>query len=144
MAHFSLDGNGADPGELVSCPPEVLLSFDREWALTILESALERVREDYAARNRLALFSVLEHFLPGSPSVPSYELAAERLRISLGALKSEVHRVRRQFRAIVLEEVGQTVSAPHEIEAELGHLYRVLRAAGNDLARGVKPLGPDP
>jgi RNA polymerase sigma-70 factor (ECF subfamily) len=144
IIHCNLDGNGNGAGKLAACPPEVLLSFDREWALTILETALDRTRAEYGARGRAALFAALEHFLPGAPAVMPYELAAERLGISLPALKSEVHRVRRRFRAIVREEVGQTVSAPHEIEAELAHLHRVLKAAGNDPTRRLQLLKPSP
>jgi RNA polymerase sigma-70 factor (ECF subfamily) len=107
--------------------------FDREWALSILEAALNRVRGEYSDEQRARDFAVLQNFLPGGELPPSYEQAAVELGISVPAFKSEVHRLRRRFRTLVREEVAQTVSAPHEVEAEMAHLQEVLMEKGNDL-----------
>jgi hypothetical protein len=37
-----------------------------------------------------------------------------------------VHRLRRQFRDLVRDEIAQTVSAPEEIEGELRHLWSAV------------------
>jgi len=108
------------------------LVFDREWALAILETALARVRQEYAEARREGEFTVLKGFLPGGTEPPSYEAAAGQLGCSVPAFKSEVHRMRRRFRALVREEVLQTVSAPHEIDAEMAHLRQVLMDRGSD------------
>jgi DNA-directed RNA polymerase specialized sigma24 family protein len=108
------------------------LVFDREWALAILETALARVRQEYAEARREGEFTVLKGFLPGGTEPPSYEAAAGQLGRSVPAFKSEVHRMRRRFRALVREEVLQTVSAPHEIAAEMAHLQHVLMDRGSD------------
>ena len=111
-------------------PAEIALTFDREWALTLLESALSRIRAEYSGPEREAEFSVLKCFLPGGREAIPYGEAAARLRLSEPAFKSEIHRLRRRFRALVREEVAQTVSAPHEIEAEMNHLQAVLMDKG--------------
>jgi DNA-directed RNA polymerase specialized sigma24 family protein len=108
------------------------LVFDREWALAILETALARVRHEYAEARREGEFAVLKGFLPGGTEPPSYEAAAGQLDRSVPAFKSEVHRMRRRFRALVREEVLQTVSAPHEIDAEMAHLQQVLMDKGSE------------
>lgn len=101
--------------------------FDREWALTTLEGALQRLRVDYEVLKGPAAFAVIRNFLPSAQmSVPDYEAAAEQLRMTPGALRVEVHRVRRQFRDLLRREVARTVSAPHEIEEELQHIKQVL------------------
>jgi len=74
----------------------------------------------------------LKGFLPGGTEPPSYEAAAGQLDRSVPAFKSEVHRMRRRFRALVREEVLQTVSAPHEIDAEMAHLQQVLMDKGSE------------
>jgi DNA-directed RNA polymerase specialized sigma24 family protein len=106
--------------------------FDREWAMTILETALNLLRADYVARRREADFTVWKNFLPGGSEASSYESAAAQLGVSLPAFKSEVHRLRRRLRALVREEVARTVSAPHEIESEMAHLQKVLMDRGSE------------
>ena len=108
-------------------------SFDREWALVVLENSLARVQEEYVGDGRAETFAILRHFLPGAIRPMAYEDAAARLRIGIPALKSEIHRMRQRFRALVREEIGGTVSAPHEIEEEMEYLRKVLMEPGNDL-----------
>jgi RNA polymerase sigma-70 factor (ECF subfamily) len=134
VPHVSLD-----QVESAAVAQESAVAFDREWALTILESALEKVRAEFAGENRERQFGVLKSFLPGSEGAPAYEAAAAQLGISVAALKSEVHRLRRQFRQSVLEQVGRTVSAPHEIEVEVQHLQAVLMDKGSQFPSGKKP-----
>ena len=126
IAHISLD-----EVETAASLTESSLRFDREWALTLLETALQKVRLPYAEAGRHSDFETLKGFLPMSAGPPSYETAAENLRLSLPALKSEVHRLRRRFREFVREQVARTVSAPHEIETEMQHLQAVLLDKGS-------------
>ena len=107
--------------------------FDRKWALTVLRAALERVERAYVEAGQEGLFAILRSFLPGGTPLPSYEESAERAGLSLAALNSQVHRMRRQFRDAVRTEVASTVSAPHEIEEEIAYLYRLLMDRGTNL-----------
>jgi RNA polymerase sigma-70 factor (ECF subfamily) len=119
-----------------STPPEAQAGFDREWAVTILTNALTRVEAEYAGGDRRETFDTLKDFLPGAAATPSYEEAAGRLGVSGPAFKSEVHRLRLRFRALIRDEVAATVSAPHEIESELAHLHSVLMDRGQALGPG--------
>lgn len=98
--------------------------FDREWALAVLEAALAELETDPAWRE--GEFAVLRRFLPGSREPLSLEDGAARLGCTLAAMKSQVHRLRSRFRERVRQRVAVTVSAPHEIDAEVQHLGRVL------------------
>jgi RNA polymerase sigma-70 factor (ECF subfamily) len=129
--HLRLDEMEDGPAPATS--PAALAGFDREWATTILAHALERVEEEFAGAGRRGLLAVLKSFLPGTAKPPSYEDAAQRIGVSVGAFKSEVHRLRLRFRALIREEVAATVSAPHEIEEELAHLRSVLMDRGQNL-----------
>jgi hypothetical protein len=48
-----------------------------------------------------------------------------RLGLSLGAIKTAIHRMRNRYRALLREEVAHTVATAAEVEDEL----RCLRAA---------------
>ena len=61
----------------------------------------------------------------------SYQQAADALGLSLGALKTAVHRLRNRYRALLREEVARTVTRPGDVEEELRCLQEALR--------GVKP-----
>jgi RNA polymerase sigma-70 factor (ECF subfamily) len=104
--------------------------FDREWALTIMETVLRQVRSEFREQDRVPAFEVLKTFLPGGVGDSSYDEAARRLNVSVSAFKSELHRLRSRFRELVRQEVALTVSAPHEIDEEMSHLQLVLMDKG--------------
>lgn len=108
--------------------------FDREWALVILETALATLRAQVSQEPNAARFEVLKRFLPGALEVLSYEAAAELLGLGLPAVKTEIHRLRQRFRALVRREIATTVDAPHEVDAEVDYLGRVLMDRGSDLS----------
>lgn len=118
-------------------------AFDRAWALTIVRTSLAGVERAFTEAGEGALFAVLRSFLPGGTPL-SYEEAAARAGLSVAALNSQVHRLRRQFRDAVRAEVASTVSAPHEIEEEIAHLYRVLMDRATDLGGFPKGGNEEP
>lgn len=105
------------------------LAFDREWAQTLLDRALEAIEiESKAARGEEG-WELLRSFLPGGAAqAPSYEKLAEALGMSVGGAKSEVFRLRQKFRETIRREVGRTVDTPHEVDEELAHLRAILSA----------------
>ena len=107
-------------------PPTDAAYFDRAWALGVLNGALARTRDDYAKAGKKALYDGLKAFLSLRKQPQSYEETAEALGLTLATVKTEIHRLRQAFRASLRMEIGQTVSAPHEIETELRHLRAVL------------------
>jgi len=116
--------------------------FDREWALAILENSLRTVQTEFEPKLGAAHFALLRTFLPGSINAPTYEEAAQKLDLSVPALKSELHRLRQRFKSLVRQEVANTVSAPHEIDEEMSHLQNVLMDRGHDFESGLKPPRP--
>jgi RNA polymerase sigma-70 factor (ECF subfamily) len=118
-------------------------AFDREWALTVLETALDKIRAEYAEAGRNEDFDVWKSFLPGAAGNCTYESASERLGISIAAFKSEIHRLRRRLRGLVRAEIARTVSAPHEIETEMVHLNQVLMDRGSQFKETARNF-PEP
>lgn len=100
--------------------------FERRWAETVLEQAVKRLREEYTALNKGALFDRLKDFQPGKHGALSYAEVATQLGMTETAMKSVVHRFRLRHREILREEIAQTVSCPDEVDEEIRYLLSVL------------------
>ena len=96
------------------------------FALTLWMRALSRLEADAADKNRQQQFATLKPYLTGDEPQLSYAAAAATLGLSEGAVKVAVHRLRRQFRDVVRDEIAQTVDSPAQIEDELRHLRSAL------------------
>lgn len=118
------EGRYADE-PLDALDPEAL--FERRWALTILERAMSRLRQEFAGAGRTAEFEQLENYLTGSEPRTQYVDAARHFGTTEGAVKKTVHRLRRRYGQLLREEIGATVADPAEIDAELRHLLSAVR-----------------
>jgi RNA polymerase sigma factor (sigma-70 family) len=107
--------------------PELL--FEKRWAHALLEQTVSDLRADFVARGKERLFEGLSSFLTSDPHETSYQSAAAQLGLPLSAIKTTIHRLRRDYRAKLREEIGRTVSSPDEVEDELLHLRKVLSSA---------------
>ena len=103
--------------------PEQL--FDRRWALALLESVLDRLRQEYDSGGKSRLFSELKGFLTGDTARPHAVVATE-LGMSEGAVKVAVHRMRRRYRELLRDEIGQTLGEPAEVDDEIRALFVAL------------------
>jgi RNA polymerase sigma factor (sigma-70 family) len=104
--------------------PDELL--DARWAGVLLDRTLETLRKEYAADGKTEIFETLSPFLGGEKAGVPYEAVAKRMGIGLGAVKTLIHRLRRQFATTLRREIMNTVSAPHEIDDELRRLRTVF------------------
>ncbi len=112
----------AEPAD--SLTPDVL--FDRQWAFTIIERALEALRRELAGRDKGFAFEDLEGFLPrGQGRVSRSELAAKH-GTGLNAVDVAIHRVRQRFGALLRREVTQTVSSASQVDEEIRHLIAII------------------
>ena len=114
------------PAETLS--PEKI--FDARWALTLLGEAKNRLRQEYRDSAKAATFEALKGFLDpvGANELPSYKEVAEQLKVSVAAVKTLIHRLRKRNAALVREEIMRTVSDPTDIEAESRELCEALIA----------------
>jgi RNA polymerase sigma-70 factor (ECF subfamily) len=101
-------------------------TLDARWAGVLLERALAKVRAQFAAEGKAKTFEAISAFLTGKDPGLTYQDVAQRLGLALAAVKTHIHRLRRQFAAAVRREIMQTVSAPHEVDEELRQLRRVF------------------
>jgi RNA polymerase sigma-70 factor (ECF subfamily) len=101
-------------------------TFDRRWALTLLDRVMSRLSADALQKNKHSQFDALKPYLTGDEPQLSYAQTASELGISEGAVKVGVHRLRKKFRDVVRDEIAQTVSSDEEIEEELRHLWSAV------------------
>jgi len=100
--------------------------FDRQWALTLLDSVLESTRADYAEAGNAALFDRLKGFLTMDDEGSQSEAAAD-LNMTPGAVKVAVHRLRRRYRDALRQHISDTVESPQDVEEEMRYLLRAIR-----------------
>jgi RNA polymerase sigma-70 factor (ECF subfamily) len=100
--------------------------FERQWALTLIERALSRLRDRYTRTGRQDQFDELRVFLSGEKRPVPYSEVARRLGLTELAVKVAVHRLRKRFRDALRDEIAQTVTSDREIDAELRSLYSAL------------------
>ncbi|MCI0626377.1 MAG: sigma-70 family RNA polymerase sigma factor [Acidobacteria bacterium] len=105
--------------------PESL--FERRWALTVVEQALARLRQEYAGSGRADLYDRLKPYVWGEKNAASYAEIGSAVGLSEEAVKKAVQRLRRRFAEALRLEITQTVSTPAELEEELRHLLHLLR-----------------
>src|SRR5579862_1154982 len=101
-------------------------AFEQRWAITLLEQVYRRLEEEHARQGRRELFDVLRGALAGASDAAPYAELAARLKLSEGAVKVAVHRLRQRYRELLRETIADTVSEPAEVEDELRQLYRAL------------------
>jgi DNA-directed RNA polymerase specialized sigma24 family protein len=101
--------------------------FDRNWALALLGRVLARLGGEMQAEGKGELFNALQGYLSGEEAPASYQEVGKSLRMSDGALRVAVHRLRRRYRTLLYDEIAQTVATPEEIDLELQYLIDALK-----------------
>jgi len=101
-------------------------SFDRRWAIALLQRSENRLRGEFASGRRHQLFLALKPYLTGEQGGQSYAEVANQLGMTETSVKSAVHRLRRRYGALIREEVAQTVEAPTLIDEEIRYLLSVV------------------
>ena len=102
------------------------LAFDRQWAITLLDQTLRRVREEQEQQGKGTQFELLRQFLMVGVDPVPYGAVARQLGTSEAAAKMAVLRLRRRYRELLLDAIAQTVTGPAEVEEEMRHLFQVL------------------
>ena len=99
--------------------------------MTLLRQVMTQLRDRYVAQGKGPVYEALQGYLRfGDESrMPPYEEVAKGMGIGVPALKTLIHRMRKQYTAILREEVGRTVSDSSEIDAEIHSLCDALIAA---------------
>lgn len=101
--------------------------YQRRWAVATLDRALKELEENWREAGKAKQFDTLKVYLSGGKA-PSHTLVAEELGISVGAVKTAVHRLRSQFRETLCGVVAETLDRQELLEDELRQLFLAFRA----------------
>jgi RNA polymerase sigma-70 factor (ECF subfamily) len=125
VATLSLDWQDADTRYQIN--PEDNLSpdklYDRAWAVTLLTKVITRLRKESEAEGTATLFDRLKPYLTVGKSAIPYAQAAAELGMTEGAVRVAVHRLRRQYRERLREEIAQTLADPSQANEEMQALF---------------------
>lgn len=100
--------------------------FERQWATTLLDRVLWRLRQEFLQAGKQVLFERLKLFLTGEKRPASYAAVAAELDTSAAAVKMAVSRLRRRYAELLRGEIARTVSGPEQVETELRALFAAL------------------
>ncbi|MBN2290840.1 MAG: RNA polymerase subunit sigma-24 [Pirellulales bacterium] len=123
--------------------------FEKRWAMTLLDLVLGRLRDEYSESGKLELFEGLKPFLAGGTKrddadcsktsdeaaqaalptgsvTPKYLEVGKELSMNEGAVKVAVHRLRRRYRKLLVEEIARTIDGRDTLEDELRELMAAL------------------
>lgn len=127
-AHFSLDAVAAedryqlDPVD-EKTPEDI---FERRWAETVVDAVTRRLGEEFAASGFAGRFEELKTFLLAEQEPASYAEIARRLKMSEGAVRTAIYRMRQRYGELFRAEIAQTVTSLPEMEEEIRHFLKVL------------------
>ena len=103
-------------------------AFDREWALALLEKVIRRLQEESEAEGRGKWFQQLKVFLTAGTGEISHAEAAKNLGVEETAVRVAVHRLRKRYRALLRDEIAQTLAEPSMVEEEMRALFAAFSA----------------
>ncbi|MDA1230557.1 MAG: sigma-70 family RNA polymerase sigma factor [Planctomycetota bacterium] len=101
--------------------------FERHWALTLLQRVVDQLRTEYQTRDKAVLFEQCRSFLVGSQLVGEYAQVAQTLKMTEGALRVAVHRLRERYRELLRNEIAGTIADEASIDDELNYLRQAIR-----------------
>lgn len=102
-------------------------TFEREWAIQLLDAALARVEATYQSTGRGALFASLRPYLTQEAD---YEALQPRLAMAPPAIRQALHRLRERFARALRETVSDTLCAPTDadVDAEMDALREIMES----------------
>lgn len=94
--------------------------FHREWVRSLFSLAVERLREECAARGKEAAFRVFELYdlEEGGESPPTYQKLAAQVALPVTQVTNFLAFARREFRRILLERLREVTGSEEEFRSE--------------------------
>ncbi len=107
--------------------PEAL--FERRWAVTLLNQAMIRLREEWRIRDKARTFELLEEFIPWNNAVHSTDHIAKQLEIPPPRVRKEIYKLRRRYQALLSQLVSDTLAdpTPENVQFEIKELRSIFQ-----------------
>ena len=128
VAPLSLDWQDAEARYQINPAHELSPDklYDRAWAVVLLERVITRLRDENGTEGKAGLYEQLKPFLMLGKSEIPYGQAADSLKMSEGAVRVAVHRLRKRYRELLREEITQTLANPAQADEEMQALFSAL------------------
>lgn len=98
--------------------------FDRAWAMTLMEKAIERLHDEYASKGQADRF---EHLSPLLRSAGlDYDAIASALQIDAAAARKAASRFRARYAQVLRDEISSTLSENGKVEEELAWIFEIF------------------
>ena len=122
---LSLDWQTADTKFQVATQnePSPDQAFDREWALALLAKVIERLQKECAVDGKGKLFEQLRMFLMAGGGDAAQAEVAKALGMEEGAVRVAIHRLRKRYRALLRDEIANTLSDEKMVDDEIRALF---------------------
>jgi RNA polymerase sigma-70 factor (ECF subfamily) len=101
-------------------------AFERSWAVTLIDAAMQRLRRETAQAGKKDLFEQLREFLVERPDEADYARVAAALNLRRNTLAVTVHRLRHRLNELIRDELMQTTATDVELESEILDMRVVL------------------
>ena len=111
-------------GEISGSPIDPALEFERLWACSLVERALEALKNEYGRAGKDALFATLSQFMSRPVPPNFYAEAAPQLQMTEGALRTAMTRFLHRFGDVLRAEVEATVAEPSDVGDELREILK--------------------
>jgi RNA polymerase sigma factor (sigma-70 family) len=108
-----------EPASSTTTPEE---HFDLQWAITVFDAALRKLKAEWEAKGKAARFEELHVYMSSEPGPGDYDAIGARLGMNNEALSTAVSRMRDRYFELLCQEIGHTISNPAEIEEEMRYL----------------------
>ena len=106
-------------------PPDQL--FDQQWALTLRDLTLKRLKIEFAAAGQLDTFETMKQAVISHAGDADYSAIALHLECSETVARTAVHHLRKRFRELHRDEVARTLAHDANVDQELLHLGNASR-----------------
>lgn len=100
--------------------------FDRRWAANVLERTFIRLQQEYEHAGKRRDYFVLKSTLEQTAEKTPFAEIAMKLGTSESGARVAAFRLRKQFRAIVHEEIRETTASEEDFQDELNYLRHLL------------------
>ena len=103
--------------------------FNRRWALSLIETTLERMKEECGDGRRRLYYLAFQRYLEASAenTPPSYRDIGKEIGASETDVTNFLHRGRNIFQKILRSEIRELVSSDAEVDVEIEALKEYLR-----------------
>jgi RNA polymerase sigma-70 factor (ECF subfamily) len=100
--------------------------FERTWAMTLLNQALEQLEQEYTQGGQSQLFMHLRSTLAGGPEQLSLSAIGTIVGMTEPAAKKAAQRLRGRYRATLRTLIAATVQGPGDLDEEVQALFAAL------------------